>query len=222
MPFTHLCCQPYDECGSSLTFIGDINHDRSRQRRPEQLSPNRDESIPDIVMGCPQRQSEGGAGRLFFVYLTKAGQIAGYTVLPAPSDRSVIGQYLSPYDLFGQSLATYPDMDSNGMKEIVVGAPGDDGNGVDSGAVYIIYPRRRRHHWIPYDYLTYILLVTLIPGIWCLLCCCGIIYFFWHFRRVPDDAEIIVKRSGMKVGAPRTRTRYTKKSGQVHTEQYTA
>jgi hypothetical protein len=156
-----------------------------------------------------------------FIFLTLEGGLAGYTVLPAIKDEPLIGSSLSPYDQFGQSLSGYMDVDHNGLREIIVGAPGDDTIGHQAGAIYILFPRRRRYHYIPFDFLTFILLVTIMPGTCCLGMVCGTIYFFWYFRRIPDEAEIIVKKAGLKISATRTRVRYQKKIGHVYCEQYT-
>lgn len=212
----------YDECGSSLTMIGDINRDRYRQRRPTEPSPKRSVSIPDIIMGCPQSRSSNLPGRLFFLFLTLSGESQGYTVIPAASDAAIMANHLSPYDQFAQSLSAYVDVDKNGLKEIISGAPGDDTVTDNGGAVYIIFPRRRRHHWIPFDFLTFILLVTLTPGLFTLACIAGVVFFCWYFRRVPDEAELIVKKAGLQITPRRPRSRYSKKLGQVYAEHYEA
>jgi hypothetical protein len=158
-----------------------------------------------------------------FIYLNRQGGLAGYTIIPAESDNfEETGLQLHPYDQFGRSLDAYMDIDKNGLKEIIVGAPGDDASGTNAGGIYIIFPRRRRHHWIPFDFLTFILLVTLIPGICCLMICGAIAFFFWYFRRIPDEVEIIVKKSGLQIDARKNRPKYQKNSNQVYCDEYTA
>ena len=103
-----------------------------------------------------------------------------------------------------------------------VGAPGDDVNGTvpNAGAVYIMFLRRRRHHWIPFDYVTYWVTIFLPTGCFCCSCISGTIYFFWYFRRRPDEIEIIVKKSGYEMA--QERKRYKKASNQVYADNYTA
>ena len=127
-----------DNCGAALTTIGDINLDRMRQQRPDEVSPdavdlengvegadiNR-KSIPDLVVGCPQTQTGTLPGRMFFYFLGAAGNMLGFTKVP--SDKDVEREIFLPQglsDYFGQSLAAMPDWDQNGIKEIAVGAPG--------------------------------------------------------------------------------------------------
>eukprot|EP01031_Cornospumella_fuschlensis_P036046 gene36046-43714_t len=214
---------PYDECGTSLAFIGDINKDRYKQRRPWKLSPERSVSIPDIIMGCPQSRTPNGRGRIFFVYLNSLGEVVQSTPIPALTDDDTILPYLSLFDQFGASVAGYNDMDKNGIPEILVGAPGDDTGGSSTGALYMLFVRRRRHFWVPFDFLTFILIVTLVPGIMCCLCVWGVIYFFWYFRRIPDEAEIVIKKAGLEIGKRKTKPVYMKKGGEskVYVDHYT-
>jgi hypothetical protein len=180
-------------------------------------------SIPDLVVGCPQSQSNGLPGRLMFVYLNVDGGLAGYTFIPSLTDSfERVGLQLHPYDQFAKSLDAYIDIDRNGLKEIIVGAPGDDRCGENAGAIYIIFPRRRRFHAVPYDWLALYLLVTIIPCCCCSSLCGGIIFFFWYFRRIPDEVEIIVKESGLEIDPRKNRPKYKKQLNQVHCDTYTA
>ena len=57
-----------------------------------------------------------------------------------------------PGDVFGSAVARVPDLDGNGMPELAIGAPFDDGTGPNQGAVWIAFlepplshpPARRR------------------------------------------------------------------------------
>ncbi|RYH02951.1 hypothetical protein EON65_47460 [archaeon] len=58
----------------------------------------------------------------------------------------------------------------------------------------------------------------------CCLCVWGVIYFFWYFRRIPDEAEVIVKKSGMEIGKRKSKPVYIKKGdkdGKVYVDHYT-
>jgi hypothetical protein len=97
-----------------------------RQRHPTKISTPARPSIVDLLVGCPQVGGQGNnPGRLFFVFLTIAGMMRGFTLIPAATDSSV-GLNLKSLDRFGWSMAGYFDIDKNGIKEILVGAPGDD------------------------------------------------------------------------------------------------
>jgi hypothetical protein len=104
----------------------------------------------------------------------------------------------------------------------LIGAPGDDVNGTreDAGAIYIMFLRRRRHFYIPFDWVTFWVTVLLPTCCFCCTCISGIAYFFWYFRRRPDEIEVIVKKSGYEMA--QERKRYMKASNQVYADNYTA
>lgn len=188
--------QSFDQCGASLAFIGDINRDQVRQQRPNQLSSPPRPSIDDIVTGCPGTLGASLPGRFFFYFLTVDGELNGYTKLPADTDDE-INLPIDPFDGFGQSMAAYRDIDKNGMQELIIGAPGDDnGDQRESGAVYIIFLRRRRHHGLRFNFTRFIILVTVLPVVISGVVFGSIALFFWYFRRKPDDVEIIVNKMG--------------------------
>jgi len=156
------------------------------------------------------------------LFMDSLGALQGYTVLPAATDEGV-GPPLLSKDGFGQSLAGYQDLDSNGLREVVVGAPGDDNNSsfvfTETGAVYIIFLRRRRWSWVPFDWVGYWAAIFVPLG--CCFCSfvSGIAYFFYYFRRRPDEVERIVKMSGYEM--KKERTRYKKPANQVYADNYT-
>jgi hypothetical protein len=104
----------------------------------------------------------------------------------------------------------------------LAGAPGDDANGTleDSGAIYIMFLRRRRYHWIPFDWATYLATILVPTCCFCCSCISGTIFFFYYFRRRPDEVEIIVKKSGYQMA--QERKRYMKGTNQVYADNYTA
>mmetsp|Transcript_24546 Transcript_24546/g.33642 ORF Transcript_24546/g.33642 Transcript_24546/m.33642 type:complete len:559 (+) Transcript_24546:11-1687(+) len=198
---------PYDECGQALANIGDINLDPMKQRHPTQLRRPYRAAVDDLVVGCPQGGQGTLPGRLFFIYLTSLGFLNGYTVLPAATDGSV-GPALRQLDLFGSALGAYSDVDGNGLKEILVGAPGDDESGLDSGAVYLLFPRRRRYHPPTFDEVRFVLLIF-FPS----LCCCGLMagataFCLHRYRRLPDPIEKIVIEAGLEISPVRSRKVY--------------
>ena len=65
--------------------------------------------------------------------------------MPASTD-AVVGPQLQPKDQFGWALSGYRDVDRNGIREILVGAPGDDEVGdADSYCPIIINPTLTVH-----------------------------------------------------------------------------
>jgi len=48
---------------------------------------------------------------------------------------------LSNGDRFGSAVCSLGDLDGDGVEDLAVGAPGDDGGGSDRGAVWILFLR---------------------------------------------------------------------------------
>ena len=97
------------------------------------------------------------------------------------------------------------DLDSTGIKGMVIGTPGDNDGGLGAGAIYIIFIRRRRYHPPFVDHLKY-LLIILIPVLTGFCCCVGaVLFFIYYFRRRADDIELIVMKSGLEVSKSRKR-----------------
>ncbi len=170
-------------------------------------------------MGCPQTFTASLPGRIILTFLTELGSFGNFRALPSATDGGV-GPDLDPIDQFGRSLAGYWDVDDNGLAEVLVGAPGDDGAGFESGALYMVFLRRRRYHGPVFPYVRFILLVTLLPFFCCAMIVSGVLYFLWRFRRLPDEVEVIVKASGMEINPQRKRAKYQKALNQVYCEEY--
>lgn len=201
-----------------MAFIGDVNRDeyRSRHRGQKHRNP-RKESIPDFLMGCPQGNTGNLPGKFLIIYLKDDATLAGSTEIPAATDEDVKPDF-QPRDQFGYAMAGYWDIDDNGTREIIVGAPGDDEEGENAGAIYIIFLRSRRHHPPRFDLVAFVLIITLPICCFCTTLIASVAYFFWYFRRRPDEVEIIVKKSGFEM--QKKRTRYVK-SAKVYAEEYT-
>ena len=205
-----------DQCGAALATIGDINLDRMRQQQPDLVSPdaydpisNPDStrvSVPDLVVGCPQTNTGSLPGRMFFYFLNAAGNMVSFTKIPSDKDveRSIFPP-MGETDHLGQSLAAMPDWDNNGLREVAVGAPGSLDTGPDSGAIYILYFRRRRWHAFWTDTRAYWCAIIIPPSLLTFGICVGIAWFFWTYRRKPDEIEILVLKSGVKVEKKRKR-----------------
>ncbi len=94
------------------------------------------DAITDIVVGAWGDLSSKGAIYVLFMY-------ANGTVNTSQKISSTKGNFqetLGNYDLFGSSVASIGDLDSDGITDIVVGAYGDDDGGAsDRGAVYVLF-----------------------------------------------------------------------------------
>jgi hypothetical protein len=184
--------QAEDACGSALGSIGDINDDTVRQQHPSYKKFPPRLSIEDLIVGCPQNNVGSATGKIMLYFLSFQGLQGGYTQLPANGmTLKNLAPKLSRLDLFGTSLTGYQDLDNNGIKEIVVGASGDDGEGIQQGAIYILFLGR-----LPYirPYKFPLMLVLSIVGAF--IGAVLIAIFLWIFRKKKN----IVERSAIIVG----------------------
>jgi hypothetical protein len=82
--------QPYDECGTSLASIGDINRDDYKQRRPTELADPPRPSVPDFITGCPQTGTGTLPGRFFLMFLSTLGSLRGFKEIPGETGTAVV------------------------------------------------------------------------------------------------------------------------------------
>jgi hypothetical protein len=188
-----------DECGAALTSIGDINMDNWRQRHPGKAKKPSRRSIEDLITGCPQSAALNTYGRIFLLYLTAEGRARDYTQWPGYGDSTeFLLPALSYGDRFGSALAGYRDVDGNGLREIIVGAPGSDNN---KGAIYILFLRRKRYHPLSFDLKKFMSTVgypLVVVFVIVLLCAMVILYIF---RRKLNSIEKAIQSGGLSLNA---------------------
>lgn len=82
-----------------------------------------------MITGCSQDNTGTGKGQIFVLFLTQDGRQEAYNQIPsADNTLKYLVPILGSLGLFGASLTGYQDLDKNGIREIVVGSPGDSGN----------------------------------------------------------------------------------------------
>ncbi len=114
--------QPGARFGSGLAGLGDIDKD----------------GVPDLAVGADELALGGVArGAVFALRLAADGTVAG-EVLVNGGGGAFIGP-LDDGDRFGASVTSIADMNKDGRRDLVVGAPGDDDESPDTGAVWIVY-----------------------------------------------------------------------------------
>lgn len=108
-----------DRLGTSVSGAGDVNND----------------GVDDVVVGAPFAD---GIGAAYVIYggagiplVVDAGTLTGTNGFKIGGDGA--GQQ------FGVTVSRIGDLDGDGFDDVVLGAPGDDSYGTDSGAAYVVY-----------------------------------------------------------------------------------
>jgi hypothetical protein len=111
-----------DAFGSAVTGLGDLNGD----------------TIRDIAVGAPG-DDDGGTdrGAFWILFLNQDGSVQNETKISS-EDGNFDGD-LDDGDRFGAALAALGDLDGDGITDLAVGAPGDDDDSPDTGAVWILF-----------------------------------------------------------------------------------
>jgi hypothetical protein len=110
----------FDGFGSSVAGIGDVDGD----------------GIVDLAVGSPGSDMGGtDRGRVHVLYLNTDGTVSSSSVIGSGTTG---GPSLADGDFFGASLASGRGIVGVALGELLVGAHGDDGGGVDRGAVWKI------------------------------------------------------------------------------------
>ena len=94
--------------------------------------------IPDIVVGANE-DDDGGTSRgaAWVVFLDAAGQAVGEQKI-SDTAGGFTGT-LDDSDEFGCAVAGLGDLDGDGVRDMAVGAIGDDDGGTDRGAVWVLF-----------------------------------------------------------------------------------
>jgi hypothetical protein len=106
--------RPADKLGSSIATIGDINGDGD----------------PDFALGAPSNDSSFiDAGRVYIMTAVES----------SIEDAQVTFNGETIKDAFGSSVDSAGDVDGDGLADVLIGAPGFDGGGLNSGKAYLFF-----------------------------------------------------------------------------------
>lgn len=111
-----------DAFGSAVAGIGDLNGD----------------GFLDIAVGAPG-DDDGGTdhGAVWILFLNQDGSVQNEVKIS--SDEGNFSSNLDAGDRFGAAVAVLGDVDGDGITDLAVGAPGDDDDSADTGAVWILF-----------------------------------------------------------------------------------
>ncbi|MSR63149.1 MAG: hypothetical protein EXS08_11965 [Planctomycetes bacterium] len=115
-----------DRFGSAVVALGDLDGN----------------GVGDLAVGAPSDNDGAippisGAGAVYVLFLDANGAIDEYRKFSLTSGG--FGGKLSFGDAFGAALAAPGDLDGNGLPDLIVGAPGDDDGGTNTGAAWVLF-----------------------------------------------------------------------------------
>ena len=112
-----------DQSGRSVSGAGDVNGD----------------GLDDLIVGALYDDPNGSASGASFVVFGKADEVAvELSAVEAGSGGFVING-VSVSDQSGRSVSGAGDIDGDGLDDLIVGANGDDPNGIRSGASFAVF-----------------------------------------------------------------------------------
>jgi hypothetical protein len=115
-----------DRFGSAIAAIGDMN----------------DDGVTDLAVGAPNDDDGASdAGAIWILLMKTDGRVDGWQKVSASAGD--FNGNLSANDHFGAAVTGIGDLDSRGIEDLAVGAPGDDAGGPNKGALWILFMERR-------------------------------------------------------------------------------
>jgi hypothetical protein len=110
----------FDEFGHAVASAGDLNGD----------------GVDDLAVGSPRAFSLKGA--IGVLFMSSAGTVAS-TVRISDDVGGLPSSSLEASDAFGEGICSLGDLNSDGVNDLLVGAPGDDDGVVNAGAVWVLF-----------------------------------------------------------------------------------
>jgi hypothetical protein len=111
-----------DQFGASVTNLGDLEVD----------------GVTDLVVGAPF-DDDGGTdrGAVWVLFMNSDGRVDIFQKIS--DQQGGFNSVLDNGDQFGSAVGALGDLNLDGFRDLVVGAPGDDDAGPDTGAVWLLF-----------------------------------------------------------------------------------
>jgi len=114
-----------DRFGSAVADIGDVSGD----------------GVRDIAVGAPNDDDgSDNAGAVWILTMQTSGRVNGGQKISEKAGG--FDGKLNANDNFGAAVTGAGDLDNDGVPDLAVGTPGDDDDGTDQGAVWILFMER--------------------------------------------------------------------------------
>ncbi len=115
-----------DHFGSAVADVGDMNGD----------------GTPDLAVGAPNDDDGAdNAGAVWILMMQADGKVDGWQKVS--SSAGGFDGNLDADDHFGAAITGIGNLDNSELTDLAVGAPGDDDDGDDKGAVWILFMERK-------------------------------------------------------------------------------
>ena len=118
-----------DFFGVSVSHAGDINAD----------------GIDDLVIGAPSADPNGSfSGRAYIVFGSTTPFISPLQLDSLDETTGLVLNGLLAFDQTGSSVSAIGDFNGDGIDDLIIGAPGAEPRGSNSGAAYILFGNDQR------------------------------------------------------------------------------
>ncbi len=119
-------------------FDGDLNDNDQFGQAIARIGDLESDGVEDLAVGAPG-DDDGGTdrGAAWVLFMDSDGKVDVHQKIS--SDKGEFEGSLDDGDGFGQAIAPLGDLNGDGFRDLVVGAPGDDDGGDGHGALWVLF-----------------------------------------------------------------------------------